>query len=134
MAMRRTARSCLLLFAGLTSFAMMVFGARAAAGIDVHFNPVLSILYVILPVLSCPLLLLALVFRRLFVLQPILAVAFLAVYSALNWRTCASFGDCGSVAATVLLTCRTHSVLAFFAVALFSMAVLMLNKRTPPQS
>ncbi len=128
MAKQRIGWPALTVLAGFLSLVVTAYGMRAAIGIDIHFNPVLSTLYFVLPILSFPLFLLARAFRRLFLLQPILALAYLAVYSALNWRTCASFGYCGSVAATVLLTFRTHSVLAFFVVAILSIAVLVVGQ------
>lgn len=130
MTVRRILQLSLVFLAGLLSCAVMFFGIYSAMAVDVHFNPLLSILYCALPILSLPVFLLTFVFRKLAALQAILAFAYLAVYSALNWRTCSSLGDCGSVADTFLLTCRTHSVLAFFAAAIFSIAALVADKQT----
>lgn len=123
-------RHVLPVFAGLFSCVVTAYGLRSALGIDIHFDPVLSTLYLALPILSLPVFFLARPFRKLALLQPILAIAYLAAYSALNWRTCASFGFCSSVSATVLLTLRTHSVLAFFAAAILSIATVVTDAKT----
>jgi hypothetical protein len=131
MAVRRIGWLGLLGFAGWLSYAVTAHGVGSAAGIDLRFNPTLSFLYCALAILSFPVFLFALAFRKLAALQPIFAIAYLAVYSALNWRTCASLGDCGSVPETVLLTLRTHSALAFFAVAICSLAALVMDNKLP---
>jgi hypothetical protein len=56
-----------------------------------------------------------------------LAMAYLVVYSMLNWRTCAAFGYCGSVASTVLETLMTRSASCYFEVALFSFAAVIVD-------
>jgi len=132
MTVRRKVQLCLVFLACLLSCAVTFFGIYLAMAVDVHFNPLLSILYCALPILSLPVFLLTFVFRKLAALQPILAFAYLAVYSALNWRTCSSLGYCGSVASTVLMTLRSHSALAYFAVALLSIAPARLDRTAPP--
>ncbi len=113
---------------GLLSFAVMAHGVFSAVVIDSRFNPVLSVLYCVLPILSFPLFLLGLLFRKLIPLQGILALAWLPVYSALNWRACASHGYCTSVAATVWMTLRTQAVMEFLGVVLCSTASLILER------
>lgn len=129
MAVRRIVRMCVVLLAGMLGCAVTLSGIFSALAVDVHFNPVLSILYCALPILSLPLFLLAFVFRKLIALQAIFAVAYLGVYSALNWRTCASLDYCGSVASTVLMTLRAPSALSFFAVAILGFAATFLDRK-----
>jgi hypothetical protein len=114
MTIRRIGLFVLNLIAGLLSFGVMGYGLASAVFIDTRFNPVLSILYCVMPILSFPLFLLARLFRKLVALQIVLAMVYVGVYSALNWRTCASLGYCTGVLATVILTMKTLSVLAYF--------------------
>ena len=72
-------------------------GLAAVRGLDLRQNTVLSAAYCALPLLSLPLYLLALGVRKLLPLQAVLVLAYIPVYSALNWRTCAELGYCGSV-------------------------------------
>jgi hypothetical protein len=72
--------------------------------------------------------------RRSIVLQTVISPAYLAVYSMLDWRTCAELGYCGSAISTVLETLRTPQVLACFAAALFSLAALLVDRKGPTQS
>jgi hypothetical protein len=127
MTIRTIGSLVLTISAGLLSFAVMAHGVFSAVVIDTRFNPVLSVLYCVLPILSFPLFLLAQIFRKLIALQAILALAWLPVYSALNWRACASHGYCTGVAATVWMTVTTKPVLAFFGVVLLSAAALALK-------
>lgn len=113
--------------AGFLSFAILGRGLFWALRIDVWMNPVLSILFCALPILSFPVFLLGLLLRKAAALQPILAVAFLAVYSVLNWRTCSALGYCSSVSSVVLMTLTTRVSMAFFAVAITSVAAVMVN-------
>ncbi len=129
--MHRIFQVCIVLLAGLLSFAVTLFGMYSAVAIDVHFNAMLSILYCVLAILSLPVFLLALAFRKLIALQAILAIAYLAVYSALNWRTCAALGYCSSIASTVLATLKTRSALAFFAAAFLSIAATLVSRKQP---
>jgi hypothetical protein len=128
MTMQRIGSLVLTLLAGLLSLAVMLFGIGAALSIDFHFNPILSVLYCALPILSFPVFFFALRHRKLAALEAVLAIAYLAVYSALNRRACGSLGYCGSVASTVLLTLRTRSVLAYFLAAIFAPAGLALRE------
>ncbi len=113
--------------AGFLSFALLGRGLHWALSIDVRMNPVLSILFCALPILSFPVFLAGFLFRRAAVLQPILAVVFLAVYAILNWRTCSALGYCSSVSSVVLMTLTTPVSMAFFTVAFTSVAAVALN-------
>jgi hypothetical protein len=129
MTMRRFGGLGLTIFAGLLSCAVALYGLRASRAIDFRQDPALSVLYCVLPLLSLPLYLLALVVRRLAPLQVLIAVAYSAVYSALNWRTCAAWGTCGTVAAVVFTTLKAPSMLAFFGVAICSLGAFALDRR-----
>jgi hypothetical protein len=128
MTLRKLCSLFLTALAALLSLVVMGHGLVSAVFIDTRFNPVLSILYCVLPILSFPVFVLARLFRKLVVLQVILLLAWIPVYSALNWRTCASLGYCTTVAATVILTLKTPVVLAFIGVNLFGGAALLLGK------
>jgi hypothetical protein len=110
---------------------LVAYGFSAIYGMDFHENPFLSIAYCALPFLALPALLLGLRWRGLAVVPALLAVTYLAVYSALNGRTCGSVGDCGSMASTVLTTLRTHSAIAFFGAAILSFAAASLKHKQP---
>ena len=134
MTIRRAASQVLTVLAGLLSLAVMGHGLVSALGIDTRFDPVLSVLYCILPILSFPVFLLARLLRKLVALQAILFLIWIPVYTTLNWRTCSSLGFCTSVAATVLLTLKTNSVRAFFGVVLLSASVDALERGSRVQT
>ena len=115
--------------AGFLSFAVLGFGLYSAWGIDACFNPVLSTLYYVLPILSFPVFLIGFRFQKAAVLQPILAVAFLTVYAPLNWRTCSALGYCGSIASLIWMTLTAPASLAFLGTAIASLAAMALNER-----
>jgi hypothetical protein len=127
MTIRKIGSLVLTVLAGLLSFAVMAHGVFSAVVIDTRFNPVLSVLYCVLPILSFPLFLIGQFVRKLILLQAILVLAWLPVYSGLNWRACASHGYCTSVAGTVWMTFKTNPVLAFFGVVVISAAALALK-------
>ena len=128
MTIRRIGSFVLNLLAGLLSLVVMGHGLISAFGIDTRFNPTLSIPYCVLPILSLPVYLLTRLFPKLVALQILLAIAYVGVYSALNWRMCESLGYCTSIVATVLLTLQTYSVLAYFGAVLCSVFVLVVKK------
>jgi len=134
MTIRRFGSLFLTVLAALLSFAVMGYGLVSAVFIDTRFNPVLSIFHCVLPILSFPVFFLARLFPKIVTLQLILAIAYLAVYSALNWRTCASLGYCTTVAATVLLTFKTFSVLAYFGSFLLGALALVFKKGSRAQT
>jgi hypothetical protein len=127
--MQKLGRVLLLLLAGCFSCVVSLHALWSAISIDYRFFPVLSFLYCALPLLSFPVFLLALAFRKLVVLQAIFAVAWLPVFAALNWRTCAETGYCGSIAATVIRSLMFRFTLAFFAAAICSVAAAALRRR-----
>ncbi len=114
--------------AGTFSCLLTLYGLAAVRGLDLRQNTLLSVAYCALPLLSLPLYLLALVARRLLLLQAFLLFAYIPVYSALNWRTSAELGYCGSVASVVLMTIATSKVLLFWGVALSSAAAFVRER------
>lgn len=113
--------------AGILSCLLTLYGLAAVRGMDLHQDTMLSFTYCALPLLSLPLYVLALVARKLLPVQTILVLAYIFVYSALNWRTCAELGYCGSVASVVLLTIATSKVMLFWGVALSSAAAFAVE-------
>jgi hypothetical protein len=134
MTMRRSSRRLFTIPAGVLSCLLAINGLAAVRGLDLRQNTVLSIAYCALPLMSFPLFLLALVVRRLLPLQAILVLAYIPVYSALNWRTCAELGYCGSVASVVMLTITTTKVLLFGGVGLCSVAARVVEPRPKANS
>jgi hypothetical protein len=128
-AMRRNSRKIFTIPAGVLSCLLTLYGLAAVRGLDLRQNTLVSLAYCVLPLLSLPLFLLALVVRRLLPLQAVLVLAYVPVYSALNWRTCAALGYCGSVAPVVLMTITTSKVLLFFGVGLSSLAAFVVERR-----
>jgi hypothetical protein len=129
MTMRKSSRKMLTILAGISSCLLTLDGLASVLGMDLRQNTALSVAYCALPLLSLPLYLLALAVRKLLPLQAILALAYILVYSALNWRTCAALGYCGSVASVVLMTAATTKVLLFCGVALCSLTAFALERR-----
>jgi hypothetical protein len=125
--MQRNNRKIFMVPAGIFSCLLTLYGLAAVRGIDLRQDTVLSAAYCALPLLSLPLYLLALVARRLLLLQTVLVLAYIPVYSALNWRTCVELGYCGSVASVVLMTIATSKVLLFWGVALSSLAAWVVE-------
>ena len=119
---------------GVASAAVTLYGMYSAYAVDFRQNTVLTILFCLLPFLCFPVFMLVGPARRSIVLQSVIDPAYLAVYSMLDWRTCAELGYCGSAISTVLETLRTPQVLACFAAALFSLAALLVDRKGPTQS
>jgi len=126
--MRRSGPKEFTIPAGLFSCLLMLNGLAAVRGLDLRQNTLLSVAYCALPLLSLPLYLLALAVRKLLPLQTVLVLAYIPVYSALNWRTCAELGYCGSVASVVFMTVATSKVLLFWGVALSSLAAFFVER------
>ena len=126
--MRRSDRKVFTIPAGVFSFLLTLYGLAAVRGLDLRQNTVLSVVYCALPLLSLPLYLLALAVRKLLPLQAVLVLAYIPVYSALNWRTCAELGYCGSIASVVIATIMTSKVLLFWGVALSSAAAFVVER------
>ena len=126
--MRRDSSRLFTIPAGVFSCLLTLYGLAAIRGLDLRQNTLLSVAYCALPLLSLPLYLLALAVRRLFPIQLILVLAYIPAYSALNWRTCAELGYCGSVASVVFMTIATSKVLLFWGVALSSLAAFVVER------
>ncbi len=112
---------------GISSAVVTLYGMYSVYAVDFRQDRVLTILFCLLPFLSFPVFMLVRPAGRSIALQSLIAPAYLAVYSMLNWRTCAELGYCGSVISTVMETLRTPQVLACFAAALFSLAALLVD-------
>ncbi len=119
-----------MILAGILSAAVTLYGVYSAIAIDFRQDPILTGLYSLLPFLSFPVFLLVRPAQRSAILLAILAVAYAGVFAALNWRTCAELGYCGSVASTVLETLSTRTVLAYFGVAIFRFAAQIADDQT----
>ena len=118
--------------AGIFSCLLTLYGLAAIRGLDLRQNTLLSVAYCALPLLSLPLYLLALVARRLLLLQAVLVLAYIPVYSALNCRTCAELEYCGSVWSVVFMTIETSKVLLFWGVTLSSLAAFIVERSASP--
>lgn len=129
MTMRRNSRKVFTIPAGIFSCVLTLYGLAAVRGLDLRQNSLLSVAYCVLPLLSLPLYLLALAVRMLLPLQAVLLLAYVPVYSALNWRTCAELGYCGSEWSVVLTTITTSKVLLFWGVALSSLVAWAVERR-----
>jgi hypothetical protein len=127
--MRKNSRRLFTIPAGIFASLLTFYGLAAIRGLDLRENTLLSVAYCALPLLSLPLFLLALAVRKLLLLQTALVLAYIPVYSALNWRTCAELGYCGSDASVVLMTIATSKVLLFWGVALSSAAAFVVERR-----
>lgn len=115
--------------AAAASFGALGWGVYSAWSIDFRMNPVLSVLYCALPVLSF---FLVVRIRRGRIPAWSLSAAaslYLVVYSMLNWRSCSAYGYCGSVAGTVFLTLKTPSMLAFILAAACSFGAQISRRR-----
>jgi hypothetical protein len=113
--------------AGVFSCLVTLYGLAAIRGLDLRQNTLLSVIYCALPLLSLPLFVLAFAVRKLLLLQTVLVLAYIPVYSALNWRTCAELGYCGSVTSVVFMTIATSKVLLFWGIALSSAAEFIVE-------
>jgi len=126
--MRRDSSRLFTILAGVFSCLLTLYGLAAIRGLDLRQNTWLSVAYCALPLLCLPLYLLALPVRKALLLQVILVLTYIPVYSALNWRTCSELGYCGSVASVVLMTIATPKVLLFWGVALSSLAAFIVER------
>jgi hypothetical protein len=127
--MKANSRKLFTILSGIFSGALTVYGLAAVIGMDLRQDTVLSVAYCALPLLSLPLYLFALSVRWLLPLQVILVLIYIPVYSALNWRTCAELGYCGSVASVLLMTMTTARVLLFCVVGVCSLAAFAVERR-----
>jgi hypothetical protein len=129
MTMRKVARVALSIAATLLGCVLTVYGLIAVYKMDVRLDPGLSLLYCALPLLSLPAYLFALFRPRLILLLACFAVTYLGVYSALDWRSCAAVGICGSIWPVIWTTLTTIAVLSYFAMATCAWGALVLSKR-----
>lgn len=115
--------------AAAASFGVLGWGVFSALSIDFRMNPLLSVLYCALPILSF--FLVARIRRGRIPAWTLSAAAclYLAVYSTLDWRTCSAFGYCSSVAGTVFLTLKTPSMLAFILAVACSFGAQLSRRR-----
>jgi len=113
--------------AGVLGAFVTVSGLYSIYGLDFRRDAVLSALYCVLPILCFPVFILVRPARRSAAVISVFAVVYLAVYSMLNWRTCASFGYCESVASTMMQTLKTRTASSYFDVALFSVAAVLVD-------
>lgn len=113
--------------AGIVSMYVTMCGVNAAFAMDFRADTLLVLLYCVIPAAS--IFIFALVKRAWpeIGLHLLLALLYLMVHTALDWRTCAELGYCGSVAATVMETARTRPIEAAFAVVVLSIGALMLG-------
>ena len=127
--MRKLIRFFLIAGTIVLALFLIMCGLLSIYGMDFHEDPLLSVAYCALPLLAIPALICALRWRKLIVIPALFAVIYLAVYSALNWRTCASAGYCGSMASTVLMTLKTHAALAYLGVAILSIVAISMQRK-----
>lgn len=117
--------------ARLLSFAISLYGLVSFAWIDCRQDTFAMILFWILPVLSFPVTLLS--FRSLrwsIALHWILALGYLAVYSFLDWRTCAELGYCQGLLPVVLITLFAWPLQVMTAIAVLN-SIFALLVRNP---
>src|SRR5271157_4298257 len=88
--------------AGILSFAVSGYGLYSFASADLRRDTGVMILFCLLPALSFPVFLLSFRwFRWSAALHWLTAAGYLAIYSMLDWRTCAELGYCTGVLQTV---------------------------------
>jgi hypothetical protein len=120
----------LMVVGSVISTGVTLNGIYQAYAIDLRQGPLLAGAYCLLPILCFPVFLLVRPAGRATFLLLILACGFLAVCSALNWRTCAELSYCVSATSTALQTLKTPSVLAFFGAAAIAFAAKTIDDRT----
>jgi len=107
-----------------------LLGLLSLALADFRQDALLIGLFFFLPILSFPITLLSFRWLRWSVaLQWALALGYLAVYSRLDWRTCAEAGYCQGAIAIVLVTLTAWPVQVLFVVAVFNLAFLWLSRK-----
>ena len=128
------ARSVIALFCrwvvAIGSFLVTAYGLYSFDRAEFGRDMLAMSLFCVLPFLSFPVFLQS--FRSLrwsVAMHWILAAGYLAVYSALDWRTCSEMGYCHGVMQTVLQTLTVRPVEAVFAVAVFNLATLHLQRK-----
>jgi hypothetical protein len=124
----------LMTLAGLLSAAVTLYGVYSAIAVDFQLDASLITLYCLLPFLCFPIFMLVRPPSRSLTLLAVLALGYLAIYSMLNWRTCAELGYCGTVASTIIETLKTRTVLAYLAVVVLSFFALAVDDQSPWKS
>jgi hypothetical protein len=126
----RTRRILLLICRLITAFGSFVvsfYGLYALEGMGIQKDSLATWLFCILPLLSFPVFVFSYFRFPLAVwLHWLLAMAYMADFAVLDWRTCSEHGYCYSAVATVLSTLRIRPVQAAFAVAIFHLAAIRL--------
>jgi hypothetical protein len=118
------------LAAGAGSFLVTAHGVYSYLGADFALDKLAMGLYCALPLLCFPVFLLSFKSLRWSVtLHWMLAAAYLAVYSVLDWRTCSDSGYCDGVIHTVLQTFLAWPVEAAIAVAALNLAALISQRK-----
>jgi hypothetical protein len=130
MTIREILWAVFLALAAVLSVGVTVSGFTSALGVDLRQDTVLSLLYCGLPILCLPVLLISRPPQRAAFLLSLMALTYLAAYSALNWRTCSELGYCESVTSTVVQTLSTNRVLAFFAVVILILLAQLVDDRS----
>jgi hypothetical protein len=118
------------LIVAIGSFLVTAYGVYSFDGADFARDMLAMSLFCILPFLSFPVFLVS--FRSLrwsVAMHWILAAGYLSDYSALDWRTCSDSGYCNGVMQTVLQTLTARPVEAVFAVAVFNLSALYLQRK-----
>lgn len=117
----------LLSIAAIISAGVSIHGVWSFLSIDLKQDAAMSYIYCALQVLCFPVFLVARpVSRAAFVLS-LMALTYLAVYSALNWRTCSEYGYCQSAIWTIMQTLSTNTVLGFFAVVILCLVAVLVD-------
>jgi ABC-type uncharacterized transport system YnjBCD permease subunit len=120
--------------AGAGSLWVSAYGAHSFGWADLRQDTFVVGLFCALPIPSFPVFLLSFKSPQWSVaLHWMLAIGYLAVYSLLDWRTCAELGYCQGVTRTVLTTLTARPVEAVFAVAILNLAALLIQDRQRPR-
>ncbi len=126
MTLRQASIIVLNVAAALLGCVVTFYGLLAAYKMDIRLNPVLSVAYCAFPLLSFPAYFAAHFLRKLAPLLACFAVAYLGVYFALDWRSCAAVGICGSAIAVTWMTLTTRAVLSYFGMAACAWAAALV--------
>jgi hypothetical protein len=117
----------LLSAAGIVSAWVSVHGVWSFLSIDLKQDTAISFIYCALQALCFPVFLLARPVNRAAFVLSLMALVYVAAYSALNWRTCSELGYCVSEIGTVMQTVSTDTVLGFFAVVILSLIAILVD-------
>jgi hypothetical protein len=128
MKMKRSALFLCTVLAGIASGMVTLYGVYSALAVDLQQDTLLIGLYCLLPILSFPAFILIRPRRRGASVLGIFALAYLAVYSALNWRTCSELNYCSSLLSTVRATLMTRVTLIYFAAVVLSFATAYFDR------